>query len=111
MKVSSDEFVYLALCLEWFFYGTISVQVPQFTKIVKQHLVLGIYSGTFLMYLQQNASKDDASKRNNILFYTLCLLYVLSMVSAVLDFAMVLVSVSKVASCLTNKCANESCRY
>ena len=111
MKLNPVEVLCTALCLEGFLYGTISVQVPQVIKIVKQYLVLGLYSGIFLMYLQQNASKNDASKRNNIIFYILYLLYVLSMAGAVIDLIKALVlPVSKIASCLTNNCVNESCR-
>ena len=48
--------------------------------------VPGLYSGIFLMYyLQYNPCKKDASTRNNILFYALCLLYVLSMATAAVD--------------------------
>ena len=48
-------------------------------------MIIGLYSGIFLIYLQYTVSPQNASKRNNILFYALCFLYVLSMATIVLN--------------------------
>ena len=46
----------------------------------------GIYSGIFVLYLQYHASKTDTVQaNNNILFYGLCLLYVLSVATIGFD--------------------------
>ena len=82
---TANEFVYLSRCLEWFFGGTVSVLLLP-CKLLKQFaMVIGLYSGIFLIYLQYTASPKNASKRNNILFYALCFLYVLSMASIASD--------------------------
>ena len=39
------------------------------------------------MYLQHHASKKDGDKGKNILFYTLCALYLLSTATIMLDAA------------------------
>ncbi|KAF8811716.1 hypothetical protein BYT27DRAFT_6438957 [Phlegmacium glaucopus] len=44
----------------------------------------GLYSGIFAIYLQ-GTLKRSTDKRNNILFYALCALYVLSAVTVVVD--------------------------
>ena len=50
----------------------------------------------FAMHLQYYVSRKDASKGNNIIFYALCLLYLLSLVVIVCDFiAATFVQVSK----------------
>ena len=62
-------------------YGICSTTAMHVTKA----MIIGLYSGIFLMYLQYKASPKNGSKRNNILFYALCFLYVLSMATIVLD--------------------------
>ncbi|KAF8801525.1 hypothetical protein BYT27DRAFT_7341856 [Phlegmacium glaucopus] len=47
----------------------------------------GIYSGIFVMYLQYQASKEGTDKTNNILFYSHCALYVLSVATFASDIA------------------------
>lgn len=75
--------------LEGFLYGTISalsLSCPK--KLLKQSDTIpspGLYSGIFALYLHYYASKKDASKGNDILFYALCLLYVLSVATIILD--------------------------
>ena len=44
------------------------------------------------MYLQYHASKKDTGKENKILFFALCLLYALSVITIVSDLATSLVS-------------------
>ena len=78
-------FVFLSRCLEWFFGGTVSVLLLPCKLLKQSAMIIGLYSGIFLIYFQYNASPKNASKRNNILFYALCSLYVLSMASIALD--------------------------
>ncbi|KAF8815464.1 hypothetical protein BYT27DRAFT_6679991 [Phlegmacium glaucopus] len=63
MRLSIADFVPIGLFLEGFFYG--------------------LYSGIFSIYLL----KRSTDKRNNILFYALCALYILSAVTVVVDIA------------------------
>lgn len=68
MNLSIDDFNYLGLCLEGLFFG--------------------IYSAIFFMYLHCHAPNKDADKtRNTILFYALCVLYVLSLATIVGDIS------------------------
>jgi hypothetical protein len=76
---------FIALCLEGFLYGKISVQCALTCALAKEvHLFpnLGLYSGIFAMYLQRPPKK---SRTASIIFYALCVLYVLSTVNVVLD--------------------------
>jgi len=62
------EFDYLALCL--------------------QALLFGIYSGLFAMHLKYDAIKRETDNRKrNIIFYALCLLYLLTMAVFATDIA------------------------
>ena len=68
--------------LEGFFFGKISVPICALTftvaKEVQLSLGLGIYSGIFAMYLQNHLKERRTA---TIVFYVLCLLYVLSLAS------------------------------
>ncbi|KAF8815209.1 hypothetical protein BYT27DRAFT_7238509 [Phlegmacium glaucopus] len=66
MKLTAGEFFLIGMSLECFLYG--------------------LYSGIFAIYLQ-GILKRSTDKRNNILFYALCALYVLSAVTVVGDTA------------------------
>lgn len=79
MKRTFTKFDYLGMFLEAFFCGVISILQPQLANIM---LVSGLYSGIFLIYLQYgHASKRYADRNNlNIVFYAVCILYVLSVV-------------------------------
>ena len=77
----------VSLCIEGFFYGKISVlcawlaSVPLLKKLFL--VCLGLYSGIFAMYLQRPPNKS----KTYIIFYALCVLYVLSTVNVVVDLA------------------------
>jgi len=62
MFTASDAYYFIGLCIEWFLYG--------------------LYSGIFAMYLQRPQNK---SRTASIIFYALCVLYVLSTVNVVID--------------------------
>ncbi|KAF8815192.1 hypothetical protein BYT27DRAFT_7334053 [Phlegmacium glaucopus] len=66
MKLTTGDFILIGIFLECFLYG--------------------IYSGIFAIYLQ-GTLKRSTDKRNNIIFYALCVLYVLSVVNVVGDIA------------------------
>ncbi|KAF8816038.1 hypothetical protein BYT27DRAFT_7154988 [Phlegmacium glaucopus] len=57
-----------------------------FIGMCLEGFLCGIYSGIFAMYLQ-GASKKDTNKRINVIFYALCVLYVLSVGDVVVDTA------------------------
>ena len=90
------EYDYSGICLEGFLYGTISV-LPLFANAAQHCLISGLYCGTFIIYLQYYASKKG-DKANNILFYALCLLHVLSVTTVLLRLANFIWEVNKNAS-------------
>ena len=90
MKLTFGDLDCIRLSVEGFLYGMISILLfsggmPQVTKAVQHYTILGLYSGILIMHLQYTASKKDFNERNNILLYALCLLYVLSLATLVLD--------------------------
>ena len=46
---------------------------------------LGVYSAIFYIYIQRHASKELGIDKRNIVFYALCILYILSTVSFIVD--------------------------
>ena len=82
MELDLTDFHRLELCLEGFFFGTISVySQPKVAKALQNCPIPGIYSGIFAMYLQHNRSQKRTDKARNILFYALWILYALSAVN------------------------------
>ena len=61
----------------------------QIAKAIRRSLS-GLYSGIFVLYLQHHGSKKDANKGSDIIFYALCLLYILSVTTIVLDLTILL---------------------
>ena len=83
------------ICLEGFLYGRISVLcalICTLTKEVQLFSDLGIYSGIFAIYLHC-ASRE--SRTAAIVFYALCILYVLSAATVVSDLLSYTIGVSK----------------
>ena len=83
-------------CIEFFLYGKISESVPwalTCTVTLAKEIQLfpgpGVYSGIFAIYLQ--CPKKD-SRTAKIVFYVLCLLYVLSTASVVCDLLSAILS-------------------
>ena len=76
----------IELSIEWFLYGKISIlcvlTCNTLFKEVQSFPGLGIYSGIFATYWQCPQNK---SRTASIIFYALCVLYVLSTVNALLD--------------------------
>ena len=90
---------FLGVCLEGFFYGKLSVlrlctETCTFPKLLFPGI--GLYSGIFVMYIQ---CKPDKSRTSTILFYTLCLLYVLSTATIVADLVALILQVSNNSIC------------
>ena len=97
--ITSDEALMIAMCLEGFFYGKMSVLCAltcTLAKEVQLFLGLGVYSGIFAMYLQCSSNKA-------IVFYALCLLYVLSTATIVSDLVNVILQVSNNPICKNNQ--------
>ena len=79
------DYALLSMCFEGFLYGKIYVLCAltcTLAKEVQLYPGLGIYSGIFAIYLQC-VSKE--SRTGTKIFYTLCLLYVLSTATVVGD--------------------------
>ena len=74
-------------CIEWFLYGKISI-ICALTYPCQLLPGLGLYSGIFAVYLQHRDSQNKSRTRTaSIIFYALCVLYILSTVNVVLDLA------------------------
>ena len=87
MFTAADS-VIVGLCLEGFLYGKIFVLIYfqvtcTLAKEVQLSLALGLYSGIFAIYFQ---SPSKESRTAAIIFYVLCLLYILSTANLVCDF-------------------------
>jgi hypothetical protein len=99
MFTQSDCYV-IDLYLEGFFFGKISVLLCPLTctlaKGVQLFLGLGIYSGIFAIYLQ---CPSKESMTAIIVFYVLCLLYILSMATVVMDLLENVLGVSNNSFC------------
>jgi hypothetical protein len=86
--ISPADLTVITLYLEGFFFGKISVLCALTCTLAKEEvqsfkfLGLGIYTGIFALYLQCPLKE---SRTATIVFYVLCLLYVLSMASIVSD--------------------------
>ena len=91
LELTPPEGNFIALCIEWFLYGKISVLCAltcTLAKEVQSLPGLGLYSGIFPMYLQNPQNK---LRKESITFYTLCVLYVLSTVNVVIDFVDIII--------------------
>ena len=96
--LSYNEACFIAMSLETFFYGKIPVLcalnctvVPLLKKFQLFLGGLGLYAGIFVLYLQRPPDKS----RPIIVFYVLCLLYVLSTATVVIDLLSLILAVSK----------------
>ena len=93
------ELFFISLYLEGFFFGKISVLCAltlTLAKEVQLFLGLGIYSGIFALYLQCPLKE---SRPAIIVFYVLCLLYVLSMAEVASDLLEIILAVSNNSIC------------
>ena len=76
------EIAYLAACLEGGLFGELFYRLLVHASCkIDNNLIPGIYSGLFAIHLALHATKretDSDSSRPNIIFYALCVLYVLT---------------------------------
>jgi hypothetical protein len=92
---------YIGLCLEGFLYGKISVLCVPLSNEVQLLFpgLLGLYSGIFAIYLKCQLNK---SRKSTIVFYALCLLYILSTFTVVCDLLIITLQL-KVSNILSVK--------
>jgi hypothetical protein len=97
--ITQDDWNLIDSYLEGFFFGKISVLCALTCTLankVQFFLGIGIYSGIFALYLQCPLKE---SRPAIIVFYVLCLLYVLSMASVVSDLLASILEVSNNSIC------------
>lgn len=87
MELDTREIFYISKYLEGFLYGMISDSVLQLSRPTLNLSLPGIYSGVFALYLRHYAARKLKGTSNAILFYALCVLYILSTVIMTLDMA------------------------
>ena len=88
-----NDAYFIGLCLEAFFYGTISIPCALNCTLAKKNPGLGLYSGIFAIYLQCPSNKFNLNA-TNIVFYALCLLYILSTATVASDLVVLILGVS-----------------
>ena len=89
-----QEMEFIALCLEGFFYGKISVPCALTCTLAEEIQLfpgLGLYSGIFAVYLHCSLNNFRTA---TILFYALCLLYFLSTATVVSNLVALILQVS-----------------
>ena len=95
----------IEICLEWFFYGKLSVlcqcALTSSCTLAKEVQLspgplAGLYTGIFAIYLQ---CPKKESRSASIVFYVICLLYVLSAVTVVSDLLCIMFFVSNNSIC------------
>jgi hypothetical protein len=100
MLTTSDTLECFSMCFEWFLFGNISVLlfVPLLliAKEVQLFPGLGLYSGIFAIYLQ---CPSNNSRTANIVFYIICLLYVLCAAAVFSDILRFIFAVSNNSIC------------
>ena len=97
--ITGREAFFIGTCLEWFFYGkkhSLSALTCTLANEFQLFPGLGLYTGIFVLYLQCSLQKTRSSI---IVFYTLCLLYILSTVTVVSDLVALILEVSNNSIC------------
>ena len=95
-KFRLEEALLISACLEGFFYGKISIQCALTGTLAKEVQLfsgLGLYSGIFVIMMYSHFSSNK-SRMATVLFYALCLLYVLSTATIVIDLLVLIIPVS-----------------
>ena len=85
-----DESYFISIWLEGFLYGKICASTCTLAKEVQLFPGAGLYSGIFALYLQCQSKKAGTAI---ILFYAVCLLYILSTASFVSDLVALILEV------------------
>ena len=91
-----DQATFVPIYIEGFLYGKPCALTCTLAKEVQLFLGLGLYSGIFAMYLQCQSKKSGTAI---ILFYAVCLLYILSTVIFVSDLVFLTIQVSNNPIC------------
>ena len=91
-----DETVFFTFWLEGFLYGKPCSITCTLAKEVQLSLGLGLYSGIFAMYLKCPSKRSGTAL---ILFFAVCLLYILSTASFVSDLVALILNVSNDSIC------------
>jgi hypothetical protein len=93
--------IIIGLCIEWFFYGKISILCALTCTLAKKVQLfpgLGLYSGIFAIYFNRQLEHPQNNLKSktaaSIVFYALCVLYVLSTFNVVLDLLTIIEEVS-----------------
>ena len=93
------------MCFEGFLFGNVSVLCAltcnlaiSFTEKVQLFHVPGVYSGIFAIYLQC-PSDESRTRRANVVFYAICLVYVFCAGAVVSDSISITVQVSNKFIC------------
>ena len=112
MYINQDFFI--STCIEGFLYGKISIlfcSLPcTFAKEVHLMPSLGLYSRILAIYFQCQ-SKESTGRMGTIVFYAICLLYILSTLSFVSDFVALILEVSNSHICSKNIIFYQLCRH
>ena len=87
MELDILDFLQIAKFLGGFLYGMTSDPVLIIASLKSS--LPGVYSGVFALYLHYAAKKAQKGTNNAILFYALCVLYILSGVVMILDLLFV----------------------
>ena len=93
--ITAQEAYFIGTCLEGFFYGKQVLSALTCT-LAKEVPGLGFYSGIFAIYLKCPSNK---SRSSIILFYALCVLFVLSAATLVCDMVAFVLEVSNNVVC------------
>ena len=113
--LSAFDSAIIGICLEGFFYGKISVLCALTYTLAKEVQLfpgLGLYSGLFAMYLRlQRRGRKDKSRTAIILFYVVCLLYVLSIATITSDVVTFVLEVSGYWQFCKDIIFYQLCRY
>ena len=96
LAVFIDEAYFISTCVEGFLFGKLCALTCTLAQEVQLFPCLGLYSGIFALYLQCPSKRSGTAL---ILFYAVCLLYVLSTASFVSDLVYLIIFVSNNSIC------------
>ena len=102
-----NELYFISICLEGFLYGKICVLTctRALAKGVQLFPGQGFYSGIFAIYLQCPSKRSGTAL---VLFYAVCLLYILSIATFVGDLVALILQVSNNSICKNTIFLSES---
>ena len=94
MSFTGFVIYYLAKCLEGGLFGELAALLLVHASFkIDNNPIPGIYSGLFAIHLACHATKRETdSSKPNIIFYALCVLYVLTGIVVAIDIVPIFVS-------------------